>query len=101
MNPSGAILNYFAPRLGILALALFGGAIAVGAESPRPPVNEFGAAVHDANGTAITYSREEVAAMAEKAGVALDTTEPQQPNGPQGFVGPSGVARPFWQYAIF
>ena len=71
------------------------------ADRSKPPVNEFGAPVRDMQGATITYSRDELTAMAQTAPAAVTHTEPSAPSAPQGFVPPSGAARPFWQYAIF
>src|SRR5215218_2072315 len=100
MNPSGTIRT-LAALFSVVAISLLVGRMAVAADNPPVPVNEFGAPVRDANGGTILYGREEAGAMAEKAAEGSTKTAPQLPNEPTGFVPPSGAVRPFWQYSIF
>src|SRR5689334_17297933 len=75
----------------------------------KPPVNVFGAPIRDAQGCQITYTREEMAAMARSGTPALPGEGSRSLESQLGsqkgrkeneeFVPTSNVTQPFWQYA--
>jgi hypothetical protein len=101
MNPRLAFRRpfVFALILGLAGL-IDSGHVAKAVDHSKGPTNEFGAPIRNAQGT-INYSRDQLTALAAQASANAPKVETPQTPGPRGFVGPSGAARPFWQYAVF
>jgi hypothetical protein len=75
--------------------------VAPNADGRKPPVNAFGAAVRDADGHGINYSREELARLEATAGTATKSVENPPNVVPQGFVPAGNAEQPFWHISIF
>jgi hypothetical protein len=89
--------RFILAALGLIFIA--GPAQAVDRQKPR--MNAFGAAIQDAEGHGITYTREELAAQDRVDERAFNRADRAENVAPQGFVPAGGTAPPFWQYALF
>jgi FG-GAP-like repeat len=102
-SASGIPFAHFVKLSVAFLAAIHWSTVATAASHQDLPINAFGTAVRNADGSQVNYSRSDLAKMesgnANRAAAVPEIAD--APTAPQGFVPASGAVQPFWQYSIF